>query len=347
MLTPNTSLNTIHDAISRDIRVFVGGFIEAMVIYIFANFVLEHFFLIDKLGQLTIHSSFVNQDEFFAFVFLLILSIVLPLILSFILSQRLPRLKITSAFQISIIAVVVAMFILITQSKVTPNNSMYFISALLYLPMIALLEDRIITFFTGKEMNESFIYFEHRLIYSPIEEVKGRLNSKDARSALLLCTSNSEDNSIIFETKKSARIFPAVQVLKIRISENSDAPENTDLKIVYYQLGLYGMRDSPKLTQEVYKTSGFLTNLLRRYTPPLDFSIVTDVMKASELKQPEPILSSVATEMQGFYSRNRQISWFDWARYISIVIMLFLSPALFLSELPTYGAIVAGFDVLA
>jgi hypothetical protein len=349
MFTSNSATHNIYDTISRDIRVFAGGIFEAMFVYVFSNFTLAHTSLIEtKGGQLTPDLSGIFSPEYLpTFLFLFALVIFLPLLLSFSLSRREPK-KITSALSITIISVIATLFVLVAQSQISLNNLVFILSASTYLPLIGFIEDRVVTFFVGMETNESFIYYEHRLVYSPIEEVKTRLSLKDTKSILYLgdpCESNNEIG-YFFKTRRIGYFFFPRYIIEIKISKNSEVPDSTDLKSVYYELGQYGMRDSSRLTQEVYRSSGYLTNLLRRIKPPIDFAVVTDLIRAKELTEPEPLVLSVINEMQGFYSRNRQLSWFDILRFGAIIALLVLSPVLFLSEQTVYGAIVAGFDVL-
>lgn len=268
----------------------------------------------------------------------LIVAILLPLILSLLLTTFKPEPRIVPPFWITVVSFAWLFVLLINSSNVSTLLLPTIIVGLFYVT-IGRLEDVAAIAILGIAAERESIYYEYLIVYSDIDDVKAKLTIPEIRNALLLAerVEGNAEQGYLFKTKKGFTFKS-----RILITRNNEYPKLTDLKIVYFEKGSYSLEVSPNFLENAKKNSVYLKDILCNREPKLGFEVVVELTNTAR----DSLIDKIIDEMHGYYLKSKQLSNVDKFVIFTFVGVLILTIALFMIEQPLYAGLSIAIDVL-
>jgi hypothetical protein len=262
--------------------------------------------------------------------------VVLPIVLSLILTSIQPSHLIVPPFYITIVSIV--WFCIMS---VTPTNAGEALPAIITLGMFYVTlgfgEDWITTKIIGITTEREYVYFEHLRVYSNINSVKERLLTPEIRRALHIAhVPEEENNDLVFKSI-------ATQLKRdITISTDSEYPEYTIMKITYYEVGRYSLRVSPFFIEENRKMSSYIKDVFSNRSPAIGIEVIVPFTN----KIDDPAIDRVIDRCKGYYNVSKQLSTEDRVKVGLFIAIFILTGILFLVEQPSFAFLSIAIEVL-
>lgn len=263
---------------------------------------------------------------------------ILPFILSLILTAIQSELRIVPPFYITLISAAWMLVLWVNTSNVSTQLAPTLTLGMFYVTL-GYGEDYATTYILGKAVERESIYYEHLRVYADIEDVKARFMVPEIAQSTHLSerVEGNAEQGYLFKTK-SGPIFKN----DIWINRDKDFPEVTSIKIVYYEVGRYNLRVSPRFIEEAHKMSRYLEDVFIYHEPKMGVEIIVPFTNKAFDRSIDRILD----EMRGYYTRSKQFSTTDKFKIALLVGILILTGILFAIEQPTYAILSIAIEVL-
>lgn len=315
-----------HDIISWLLCIFLGGTINIGILNAAYSYYLQNLPSISDLYRIIITVSYI------------LFAILLPFILSLILTGIQPELRIVPPFYITAISWA-WMFVL----WINPNNASTMITPTILIGMfyvaLGIAEDKLTTAILGIAIERRNIYFEHLRVYATIDEVKDRLTIPEIRRSLYLSdrVEGNAEKGYTFKTK-GGYVF----INRILIIKDKDFPELTSLKIAFYEKRSYSLKVSPSFIEESHKTLWYLKDVFIGHEPEIGLEVILPFTNSTS----DILIDNVVDDLRGYYVKSKQFSIRDRLTIASLVGILALTIVLFLIEQPIYAGLSIAIEVL-
>jgi hypothetical protein len=268
---------------------------------------------------------------------LLIVVIILPIILSLILTSIQPSHLIVPPFFITIVSAVWAGILLVNAANIGSMLATVVTLGLFY-SALGYMEDSLTTKILGKTAERESVYFEHFRVYSDVDSVKTRLLIPEIRRGLHISERTGDDGEGGLIFKSIATTFKS----DLTVTKDKDYPELTSLKVVYYEIGNYSLKVSPFFIEQMHKMSGYIKDVFNNHLPIMGVEVISSFTN----KVNDPTVDKVINNFQGFYHMSKQLSITDRFKIALFVGILVLTGILFLIEQPGYAVLSIAIEVL-
>jgi hypothetical protein len=267
----------------------------------------------------------------------IIVAIIMPLILSLILTSFQAKQLIVPPFYITLISSVWMLVLLVNVSNISTQLVPVLTIGMFY-STLGWGEDWIATSILGKATERESIYFEQLRVYADFNFVKARLTIPEIRRALHISerTEGNIEEGLLF--KSISTVFKN----DIIIARDTEYPELTCIKIVYYEVGKYSLKVSPFFIEAAHKMSGYIKDVFNNHVP----IIAVEVIVPFTNKALDQSIDRVIDNLRGYYVRSKQLSTADRLKIALLAGTLVLTGILFLIEQPTYAVLSIAIEVL-
>jgi len=309
--------------------------LQAFVQYIQAN---------TTASTSTITTIFLTSWQEFGLFFLVALFIILfPLISSLAFTERrqeIEKIKIVPPFFISIIGAGYLVILLINSGTIALNSVFAFGSLFIFIYAISGNgQDRIGSAIFGRASERELVYFTKFDVEADIEDVKNRIRIPEIRRQFNFGMKIEGDSGTGY-TIVTPRGFDFIT--KMRLIKDKDKPNNTIVKVAFYEKGRYSLRTSALFVENTKLLSNYLYDVFVDRTPKFETTIKTALTNSAH----DELIDSVIDDMRGLYVRSQEFGIGDWIKVGSFVLIVILTIYLFIEGLTLYGGLTIVLDAL-
>jgi hypothetical protein len=281
-------------------------------------------------------SSSVSVDILLITMGYVVLAGVIPFVLSLLLTQTRPKLRIVSPFWIGLVS-----WLWFFTPWASSNSSMIASAVFFGVFYVAtcLCEDLLTISIMGIATERENIYYEYLTVYAGIDEVRARLMTPEIREGANLSErmEGNAEQGYLFKTQRGYHLNTPIS-----ITRNKEDPNITDVKIAYYWENRYNLSVFPLFIEMARKSSAYIKDVFRYREPMLPFAI--NIPFTNNVR--DPLIDRIIDEMCGYYVRSKQLSYGDRFIIASFIGIFVLIIVLFLIREPLWALLSLVTDVL-
>ena len=126
------------------------------------------------------------------------------------------------------------------------------------------------------------------------------------------------------------------------MTKSKEFPENTDVRLVSYEVGRYSLRESKDLIEEAHKTSWYVKDVFNNHEPAMGIEPIVPFGNAVH----DPAIDRVIDDISGLYARSKQFSTDDRLKIVLLITVITLTVTLFAIGQPIYAVLTIAIEVL-